>query len=1599
MWRLIISELASKSMYKGQRLVFMGTIKAQVKAIYIRGQKVNSAFFGASTKPIFRSESARYVLFIQMSKEMWDFDTDGTGEIMFNKVINGFLPELFKRWEDLGARHLVSIILFTRLEYDRNIANGFKPPDIGTQDPSMRTSVDDTPYKDFYRVLVSDLSSNIWAAILEQLKREFKTFLRDVSIRRTGVKKQGSSLSGVHSVVSGDSQAVIAGRPTAATRGNILEAINLASSQFSNDYIDRDLVRTGLSIIVITPGTGVFEVDHNMLTMTTDVLIENGIGIDLVCLSRMPLHSVPLFKYWQINTQAHTPSGKDTTQPRVKLETAGSLHSLASNLTLSDTSISGTSPQKNAAQFERHSSPQWHYGIPHWVDVSFWTGSSDHSNQDQTHSNGTVRKRTATYKGVMFVPRVRMYELQMMGVMENEMSNISIPPLRQYSSSMTSQKPSTMPKHQALSLSTRRSSLLDYGTDEVSHNATDSAQSTSASPSQETLLHEHEALFQWMDEYDKTVFSYPWQRQQAKRQARKLELARLKTTAPYTLSYGAGLSTSPSLHDLSNYGNPLNRRQGFLDMKMQGGQRDQPSLSRKSSTTSVILSDRSTRSGPKKLARHISFGLRGLGGPPKAVASTEISAEHAKSASLLTRGLKSEKSSKGDDKTSTMVSEAESLHRSSSEVDEPEPDEASQVSKSSLVHKPSRPIAIIRGLTADLSDANEIGNRATFAISDNPLAHRGDVLPHEVLDQISDAIAPNDPVALSPRSAIGPWLTILNPSNPRKMDANLASRLGRWHHVFPRPLRASVIKWKSLCSPASVPLTTEDFPSADQLAVEYLESSYCTSQHKADDLSEQPKTSDRLIRELIFCRLSHGFQIVVGPRLGRTMGDPSLEHAEIFDDEYNDRNRIYLSRGGTIHELAVVEGGKSIQIKCYIRRPMAIFQQSSKNSSSILYTPAVRTTLGEGYDTREFVIGGPRHTYDWHRVDHFLAGHEEQQDDTGGDASRFWQARFVLIPVNPPVNARRPLQSLKPLNEDTDEEIRLEGIRRLSILFQRHRYTNPNEPRSQALARKRKDTNPLDIMYQTRSPSQVVAAEVDNALLTENESSVRPSKLLPENDLFEKAGLDIPSLAQTIQGDHGIRMMDRRWHWRLHYNCFVGLEFATWLLNNFIDVETRDDAVELGNELMKAGLFQHVEGRHAFRDGNYFYQIASEYRILRSESKTGWFGTRRPDASVPSTPGAEGMRESPRRTRPSSNTDHNGILDNATPTLSGKANLRVSLSKKLVYDVDHRKRSYRKELVNLHYDRVAQADDAYHIRIDWLNVTPKLIEDAIVSWATSASRFGLRLVELPIGEASKINEVHPFRAPKLVKLARNPPEAEPKNYFESTSLAPRAKSAFPYQQAILRRFNFVLDLEAAKDFPANVDVSYSWGKPDYQFPQFISRSGVLLAQITDEGDFLLLANRLYNNRSAAAGTENNGTQNVRFSAHRSPARGPASANAHVSSPGGSPFSSPMIRATPDVGPGLARSDWITPEKITNELEAFCEDVEALEKFFDEVQSKNVASDPYTPVMEDSNSSLAVPPVLNLREISPSRNTAGDNSVRNKVASNGSPRGASPNTQR
>uniref|UniRef100_A0A671TX76 DEP domain containing 5, GATOR1 subcomplex subunit n=1 Tax=Sparus aurata TaxID=8175 RepID=A0A671TX76_SPAAU len=302
MWRLKKS-LVSTCTYVTQKVEFAG-IRAQASELWVKGEKVTCGYISEDTRVVFRSTSAMVYIFIQMSCEMWDFDI--YGDLYFEKAVNGFLSDLFTKWKEKNCSHEVTVVLFSRTFYNAKTIDEF--PEILRG--SIRQDHEGRFYEDFYRVVAQNERRDEWTSLLVTIKKLFIQY--PVLVR---LKEADGFPVGVNST---------------AAQGNYLEAINLSFNVFDKHYINRNFDRTGQMSVVITPGVGVFEVDRLLMILTKQRMIDNGIGVDLVCMGEQPLHAVPLFKLHNRTTPGDTRVGDD-------------------------------------------------YNLPHWINHSFYTSKSQNS--------------------------------------------------------------------------------------------------------------------------------------------------------------------------------------------------------------------------------------------------------------------------------------------------------------------------------------------------------------------------------------------------------------------------------------------------------------------------------------------------------------------------------------------------------------------------------------------------------------------------------------------------------------------------------------------------------------------------------------------------------------------------------------------------------------------------------------------------------------------------------------------------------------------------------------------------------------------------------------------------------------------------------------------------------------------------------------------------------------------------------------------------------------------------------------------------------------------------------------------------------------------
>lgn len=238
------------------------------------------------------------------------------------------------------------------------------------------------------------------------------------------------------------------GVPSRAVDGNILEAINVTLNILDKHHMDRDLNRTGQSIVVITAGCSIFNVHEQLAEVTQQRMMDNGVGMDMISLAAPPLHVVPLFIYRAPRSPA--PDGDADEQsarfgrPR-KLSFSGVDHD-------GESSDVGLPSVKGSAPSDPTDSPtnreECRYQVPHWVNITFLDfdckcscGGKQQSQQSLHTAWTTPGKQEGGYPSRLFSHRAHSCQCQF------RMSKqfVPLPPFRMFDASAPNEKVSPLP--------------------------------------------------------------------------------------------------------------------------------------------------------------------------------------------------------------------------------------------------------------------------------------------------------------------------------------------------------------------------------------------------------------------------------------------------------------------------------------------------------------------------------------------------------------------------------------------------------------------------------------------------------------------------------------------------------------------------------------------------------------------------------------------------------------------------------------------------------------------------------------------------------------------------------------------------------------------------------------------------------------------------------------------------------------------------------------------------------------------------------------------------------------------------------------------------
>ncbi|KAI8819385.1 uncharacterized protein EV422DRAFT_489688, partial [Fimicolochytrium jonesii] len=1494
MWRMKTS-LTGTCVYEGKKVSSLG-IRAQIKDIVVSGRKASCGYINDNTKTIFRSETAKYFICIQMSKEMWEFDEDG--ELYFEKCVHGFLPQLFAKWKEAGANHVVSVVLFARIHYQTDEEEDGIPL---LKDASGRS------YRDFYKVVVDWAIRSDWSQILIPLEKEFVSFQRDVL-------QQSSS----------EGSTILAGTNSPASEGNVLEAINLALNPFDRHYIDRDLSRTGLGIVVITPGPGVYEVDKKLLRLTAHRMVDNGIGLDLVCLSKPPLCTVPLFQYvskecpssltgWgsgqsgasidaesSINSERRWASAlggatgqKGPERSADKMGTGASDRSMGTHAAPGFSSASGTSGQERRTEawdplYYDDATPEipdkTFYTVPHWIMCSFWAREGEQDN-----------------KG--FRLRCKMYEVQMMGVMEEIGSTIVIPYMEEQD-------------------------LAEVG---------DVQNSPAVSVIDDFVID--------TEQYDESVF---------------LPIIKHQSMVIKNRS-NSGMNVGGSSDVDSLASNKGVRGGSRLDLQhpyaTTGGGSQQRVLAKTASNTSLTAEAAAT--AEKKRPAWASSAAQSSGGRTSAPVSRKSSVLASDTAYGDSHTLWSGAGTspgKGDVRLSqpSRTEDARASVPQSLPIGANLQRAAIEDTDSSGLHSASTTLAPIR-----IRGNQQVGLRHPYR---EGLSTSGSFKSHSPLANYEYLRSQYPRVSPGKTSGSGGNMRaptfqqtsfrshLINPCNPSRNIIRATSQVLRWQHVFPQiilPMRNDfIIAWKSLSIPACLPLTTDFFPSPEDLQQLYQEYTYTVS--AADDATPyqsrgtgrsdegrgtQTTKVEGLLVDLVAQRLAQGFQLIIagstnlglpGTPLGERGGDVPQQATNIGvqgrsgmqQAVHKDRSpsfgasttpgtrasprAYYLSLGDHVHKLSHDASGQNVEVKRYVRKV-------TYSTLPIQYACGIWRKHDTFYRPKQLGFSYPPVTsYNWNYLDHLISGYQEELTEN----LRFWRTRFLLIPVEN-VNHVNPF--LNPQNDNLDEEeIRVVGFEKFIEVFEKSRWVPPWEEDDHIPKLGKK----LQIQLTTLNTSRFIREEVLRRGLTRmgtagtnpGGASTANQKALPTT-LPRRGSATSPAtsvngtntvsptpltrsspfsaVAEAMQAPPpaGVAFGDRRWHFRLYERVFIGSECVEWMVRNFADIETPEEAVAYGNALLKEGFFEHANRKHRFLDGHYFYRVRGDFAKTpgtagtkdKEKEKLGgvplWFGNRAKSSTnlFDSNSGSS----SPSVTT-SSNTSAYPSNDALAPTSTNALDMAVqdspqaaqtksvrqavepyALTRRMVIDLDVQRRSPRRETAVLHYDTVHNPRHCYHYQIHWLACSPRWIEDLVAGWARVAEKCGFKMVEAGTSQAEPLSDDNPFQSVTLIKPCI-PLPLHPKAPFPSSV----------YLTETVRRFNFVLDMEADSSLPTNaVTWSYDRGK-GFKRTQWVHRSGVAFIQISSEDEevgFWWVANRMHLTGSASVSQQGGAGKEARGS--------------------------------------------------------------------------------------------------------------------------------------
>ncbi|KAJ8533484.1 hypothetical protein ON010_g13770 [Phytophthora cinnamomi] len=904
--------MVGTALYVGKTIRVQGT-RWQVLDVRAGSEKVRSGVISENTKFTFRSRTSRIMWLVQVSPEMWDMANSG---MLYLEIFLTVVRNVLKKWMKHKVTHSLTILFYSRCFYPemdheqesstsggRYAHRSFTPNKKASRSAaderessfpyersdcfSVGVDEDGRHYQDFYKLVAFDSIVTDVQPLLVKLKEEINAFPRECGWR-SPADFYVSSYSPAE-LVENESEPR-SGVPSNARDGNLLEAVNLVLNIFEKHHIDRDLSRSGQSVVLITPGNGIFSVNKRLSEITEQRMMDHGIGIDLISLASRPLHKCPLFLFKQSDLSEMKLPGKKEGNPANELclcnnnqhgsksgyqrrsRTGSNDATTDSQAAVADIGVSSVRTGQLCKYCLQRMENRKNYIVPLWIPLWFVQENMliPHEcplDDDITQFCDVCAPQNSKNKIFEPLPMCRMFK-------DNDLTHFGY---------------LSLPKPLECLLNgfqTAESTLSDDDRDNV---AFGTAPSVSGST------------------YDDVILA-----------GLNSDLVRARassmTCSDDSLSYDGEVVTKIRTFSLSEQNKLLQEYERYDDEVF--GFAPAPKLAQKSSD-----SDMSVRLGTTP--------------PMRPGISTGNGNENGSSNSGGARWRQYEQR-------------------------EPSPLNVD--------------MADYRGsLEAKVGSLDDDRDKPRLTSSSFPNTY-----------QLGDGSGPNHtPFTASP--VLRPAEAVVKEDifhSQAFMLKQLTSNQRRWSQVRPYAdqqykIAQNVLKWRSLCFPALLPLSSDFMPAAKELQAHYTESFYSVMLPERDEQNGVIFRDYReLVLEMVAQRLSQDFQLV------------SAEDSSEVGDK--DGTVFRLSMGHRIHEIVYNEETQTIDVKRYLQKVTTRSDVDIMEYRYSLWSPVVDRFVTVAQEFRKY----PQIEYQWNHLDQLICGYIDDMSE----GIRYKRSLYCLFP-------------------------------------------------------------------------------------------------------------------------------------------------------------------------------------------------------------------------------------------------------------------------------------------------------------------------------------------------------------------------------------------------------------------------------------------------------------------------------------------------------------------------------------------------------------------------------------------------------------------------